>query len=101
LNDNSTTQILTIPTSSGKAAWFDYVIWDINGNTRSGTIISVWTSTDVNWTDISNTGLPSPGGFTNCVSFNMTNISGSVSLKGMLNGCGGNYEVLVTTRVTF
>jgi hypothetical protein len=91
------TPVLTLPSTTGQSAYFEYVVFN-SGTTamRAGTILSVWNSSGATYTDTSTTDL---GESTIGISFQVTSISGTVTLNAIVTT--GVWNIKVGTRVIF
>ena len=92
-----TTAVLTLPSTTGQSAYFEYVVFN-SGTTamRAGTILCVWNSTAASYTDTSTTDL---GPSTTGIEFQVTSIGGTVTLNAIVSI--GVWNIKVGTRVIF
>jgi hypothetical protein len=92
-----TAQILTLPSTTGQSAYFEYVVLN-SGTTamRAGTILCVWNATSASYTDTSTTDL---GASTAGISFQVTSGGGTVTLNAIVTT--GAWNIKVGTRVIF
>lgn len=90
------TEILSFPTTEGKSANFDYVIYNGTSDLRAGTVISVWNNVDASYTDIST---PDLNGNTEAVSFSVAISGGDVKL--FANVTSGTWDLDIATRIIF
>ncbi len=86
-----TTNIFSIPTSAYTGAFFDYTVSD-GTNLRAGNIMSIWSGTSVNMTEVQTTSFGSTTGLT----FNMVVSSGNAILT--TSGATGNWTVKTIVR---
>jgi hypothetical protein len=93
----SNTSVLTIPSTTGQSAYFEYIVYN-SGTTsmRAGTILCVWNSTGASYTDTSTTDL---GTSTTGISFTVTSSGGIVTLNAVITS--GTWNIKVGTRVIF
>lgn len=90
------TEILSFPTTEGKSANFDYVIYNGTSDLRAGTVISVWNNVDASYTDIST---PDLNGNTEAISFSVAISGGDVKL--FANVTSGTWDLDIATRIIF
>ena len=94
---STNTAVLTLPSSTGQSAYFEYVVYDAaTSSMRAGTILCVWNSTGATYTDTSTTDL---GTSTEGIGFNVTSGSGIVTLNAIVSA--GTWNIKVGTRVIF
>ena len=92
-----TTSVLTLPSTTGPSAYFEYVVFNsVTTAMRAGTILCVWNSSSASYTDTSTTDL---GPSTEGISFQVTSGSGTVTLNAIVTT--GTWNIKVGTRVIF
>jgi hypothetical protein len=93
---SGTTAIVTIPTSSGCSADFNYCVTESAGAKRAGTVKSVWNSSTAGYTDVSTTDI---SGSTTNIGFTVTVSGSNVNLNAVVSG--GTWSVLVASKILF
>jgi hypothetical protein len=93
---SGTTAIVTIPTSSGCSADFNYCVTESEGAKRAGTVKSVWNSSTAGYTDVSTTDI---SGSTSNIGFTVTVSGSDVNLNAVVSG--GTWSVLVASKIIF
>jgi len=90
------TEILSFPTTEGKSANFDYIVYNGTTDLRAGTIIAVWNTNDATYTDIST---PDLNGSTEAIEFAVAVSAGDVKL--FANVSSGTFDLDIATRIIF
>ena len=85
-----TTNIYSIPTSAYTGAFFDYTVSD-GTNLRAGNIMSIWSGTSVNFTEVNTTDFGNTSGIT----FNMVVSSGNAILRTSGTTAGWTVKTIV------
>ena len=89
-----TTSIVSFASSIGNGAYFDYHLSGFSNQRRTGTIMSTWDSTSVQFTD---TSTPDLNGSTRGIEFNVTIITGNVTLQSVVTS--GTWSVDTGIRI--
>ena len=90
------TEVSTIPTTSGNSGHFEYYVVNGSGFARTGVVMAVWDNTSASFTDTSTTDL---NGSTEGISFIVTVSGGDVRLTAVVTV--GVWTVKVGTRIIF
>jgi hypothetical protein len=89
------TDLITIPIASGNSGFFDYYVSD-GTNLRAGTVVSVWDSTQTQYTDYSTVDL---GSSTLGISLITIKSGSDTTLKALVTS--GTWTVKVGSRIIF
>jgi hypothetical protein len=89
-----TTNIVSFADSSGNGAYFDYHLSGFSNERRTGTIMSTWYGTSVQFTD---TSTPDLNGSTRPIEFNVAIIIGNVTLQSVVTS--GTWSVDTGIRI--
>ena len=87
--------MVSIPTTSGNSAVFDYFVSD-GTNSRAGSVISVWNGASSTNTDYST---PDLGGSTTGMAFKTVVNGGNLELQSVVTS--GTWTVKISARITF
>ena len=88
------TSIVSFGTSIGNGSYFDYHLSGFSGERRTGTVMAIWDSTNVQYTD---TSTPDLNGSTKGIEFNVAIITGNVTLQSVVTS--GTWSVDTGIRI--
>ncbi len=93
-NLSASTVVASFDKTYGNAAYFDYYIKNATNSMRSGTIMSVWDGTNVEYTDVATNDL---NGSTSNVEFSMAIVGSNVQLSSIISG--GTWTIKTGIRI--
>lgn len=93
-NLSASTVVASFDKTYGNAAYFDYYIKNATNSMRSGTIMSVWDGTNVEYTDVATNDL---NGSTANVEFSMAIVGSNVQLSSIISG--GTWTIKTGIRI--
>jgi hypothetical protein len=88
------TSIVSFGISIGNGSYFDYHLSGFSGERRTGTVMAIWDSTNVQYTD---TSTPDLNGSTKGIEFNVAIITGNVTLQSVVTS--GTWSVDTGIRI--